>query len=444
VHTSSLIGHIIDLHDAVRAHLSPADTVARDFFKSRRYLGARDRRFISEALYAMLRNGILLPFHVRDACRQRQFSFPQQAPSIALYAAYRVKILGDSLEAVIADIQGLWRVYLPQVECAEFLTALAESSLGALESDPVRQTSIRYSMPEPIVREWLERFGRKETEDLCSALHLSAPTTIRVNTLRSTVEECARLLSKSGITARPTALSNVGLVLERRADLQSLDVFKRGMFEVQDEGSQLLSVLLDPQSGELVLDACAGGGGKTLHIAALMNNSGSIVALDVSKNRLKNLTHRAARAGVSIVKSYVAGGSEPYVQSTRGRADRVLIDAPCTGVGVYRRNPGAKLQFTTEYADKLSATQRELIERYAAWVRPGGRVVYATCSLLRQENELVVQWFIQRHPEFLVESAPELLGRAGINLEMNSPYMTLPPHRTGTDGFFAAVLTRRH
>jgi 16S rRNA (cytosine967-C5)-methyltransferase len=309
-----------------------------------------------------------------------------------------------------------------------------------MEADPAQRLSICHSMPETIVREWLERFGEDETEQLCAASNLPAPTTIRVNTLMCTVEECQSLLGEEEVKTTRTALSPVGLILEKRINAHALRAFRQGAFELQDEGSQLLSLLVAPASGALVVDACAGAGGKTLHLAALMRNSGSIVAIDSEPRRLESLRERAARAGVSIVQ--LCSANDPLIGQWKVRADAVLIDAPCTGVGTFRRNPGAKSLFAKQSVADAVERQRAIVNEYSQLVRPGGRLVYATCSLLTEENEEVVNQFQRDHPDFRYVSASEILRRQGIVLPSPLPFLTLLPHRTGTDGFFAAVLEK--
>jgi 16S rRNA (cytosine967-C5)-methyltransferase len=191
-----------------------------------------------------------------------------------------------------------------------------------------------------------------------------------------------------------------------------------------------------------VVDACAGGGGKTLHLAAMMMNRGEVVALDVDEMRLKNLTERTRRAGAAIVRSTVIDRTAGLPADLAGRADAVLVDAPCSGVGTFRRNPAAKLTFTGDFVVAASRTQKNLLSTYAGLVRPGGRLVYSTCTLLRQENEDIVEGFVSEHPDFSFLSAPDLLRSRAVQVPGEGPFLTLFPHQTSTDGFFAAVLVR--
>jgi 16S rRNA (cytosine967-C5)-methyltransferase len=209
---------------------------------------------------------------------------------------------------------------------------------------------------------------------------------------------------------------------------------------MQDEGSQILSMLLEVRPGMTVLDACAGAGGKSLHIAAMMENRGKIIALDVDAKKLENLLVRSRRAGVTIAVEEVV--AEEAVFRAVPPADAVLIDAPCSGVGTFRRNPGAKLLCTEEYSISLSRRQSGLLERYAPSVRSGGRLVYSTCTLLRRENQEVVGEFLSLHPDFSLLSAGDILLRQEVSCPGQETYLELFPHRTGTDGYFAAVMVR--
>ncbi|HCV43422.1 MAG TPA: RNA methyltransferase [Bacteroidetes bacterium] len=442
---SSLIGHIIELHDAICSSKLPADIIIKEFFKSRHYLGAKDRRFISEVVYGLVRNYKLIQAYAAESARTiGVVTFPRNVPSILLIGVYFARIMKESPDAMLPDISGLWRVYLPEIDCRRFLESATSALLpAAIENDPLKSIATRFSMPEVIVREWIERYGNAEAESLCASLNSPAPITIRVNTLATTVAQCRATLKDEGIEPEPTTLSPFGLKLEKRVNTQALASFKRGYFEMQDEGSQLLSMLVGAVPGATIVDACAGGGGKTLHLGALMNNMGTLIAIDVDKRRLDNIRERVRRAGVSIADILLADRDQDAIHNWTGKANAVLIDAPCTGVGTFRRNPGAKLTFTDDFVDAVAKTQREVLERYSPLVKPGGRLVYSTCTLLKKENEDQVSWFLSEHHDFELVSAPEMLTEQGIRVESGTPFLSLLPHRTTTDGFFAAVMVRR-
>lgn len=441
---SSLIGHVAELLDGVLGSREPADSVVREFYRKRHYLGSRDRRYVSETLFGILRNYRLLDSVARRALPPGSSLKGPRIPSIALCAAYAVRLLGEKPDDLLPDIAGLWRVAWFDVDCVAFLVSVeAMDALQAAGADPEKRLALETSMPDVIVHEWMVRFGEAEAGELCRASNHPAPTTIRVNSLKCTLEQCRAELFAEGVTTERTALSPVGLILDRRINTLSLSSFRRGYFELQDEGSQLIAMLLEPHPGSTVVDACAGGGGKTLHIAAMMGNIGEVIAMDVGEQRLRNLRERAQRAGVTIARTLLVGHDGDIPGNLVAHADAVLVDAPCSGVGTFRRNPGAKLTFAEEFVTAVTHTQRELLSRYAAFVKPGGRLVYSTCSLLRRENEEIVERFVDAHPDFSFHSAPGILRSRGVAIPGDGPFLMLLPHRTSTDGFFASVMARR-
>ncbi len=435
---SSLIGHVVELTAAVLTSRHPADSVVRTFLRERRYLGARDRRFISETLFGILRHHRLLTERVRIALAPPSGD-PPPSP-LVLYAAYALAVAGRPQEEVAADLQTLWSAFLRGRDLTADLSALALADpLAPAGLSAERRLALTHSLPDFVAAEWFDRFG-PEAGPLCAALNAPAPTTIRVNALRTTVEECLALLRQEGVECRKAPLAPQGVILGKRVNIPSLTGFRRGWFELQDEGSQLISLLVDPPPGGMVVDACAGGGGKSLHLAVLMENRGRLAAIDRSEQRLGNIRERGERAGSGIISLHRAG--EPALASWEGRADAVLVDAPCTGSGTFRRNPGAKLRLTPADRDARVREQRVLLHSYAAMVRPGGRLVYSTCSLLRDENESVVDDFRRSHPDFLPVPTGPLLRARGVEITGCEETLLLLPHRTGTDGFFAAVLER--
>jgi 16S rRNA (cytosine967-C5)-methyltransferase len=440
MNTTSMIGHVVELHAAVAGSSHPADNVVREFLRSRHYLGSRERRFITSAVFGMLRNHRLIEERVRRASAR---VLPSGLPlsSITLYAAYAIVVEVQGLPALMADLGPLWATFLRDIEPGPALMALAEADpLADPRLKPEQRMGIAYSLPDFIVREWIDRYGERQAGALCAGLNQPAPTTLRVNTLRTTVGECFDVFSRAGVACRRTQLSPTGIVLQKRVNVQVLEPFRRGWFELQDEGSQLIGLLVAPPAGGFVVDACAGGGGKTLHLAALMGGSGRLAAIDVNERRLGNIRQRMNRAGTRIISLHAADRED--FDSWKGTADAVLVDAPCTGVGTFRRNPGAKMAVTERVRDALAGTQRSVIRTYASLVRPGGRLVYSTCSLLRKENEDVVKDFLDAQPDFSPVSPGEVLRQQGVIIEGLGEFLELFPHRHGTDGFFAAVLQR--
>jgi 16S rRNA (cytosine967-C5)-methyltransferase len=440
---SSLIGHSIELLDAVHSTTQPADGVVKEFFRARHYLGSKDRRFIAESLFGMLRHYRFIDVVASDVLRSRGPVTPRR-PAIVDYGVYAVRLLGEDIGLILADIAGLWRVYLPDIDCRDAVAAISNVVATPEKSaDPVTYLGVVHSFPERIVKEWVDRFGVHEAEQLCKALNTAAPTTIRVNTLKTTVEECQRRLANEGVTTTRASMSPWALHLEKRINVHAHSSYKEGLFEMQDEGSQLVSMLLNVRAGHTVVDACAGGGGKTVHLGALMKNEGVLLALDADEKRLASIRPRLQRAGITCARLQRTDADGDAILAFKGNADAVLIDAPCTGVGIFRRNPGAKRTFTPSFVESVARTQRDILEKYCTLVRPGGVLVYSTCTLLHQENEDQVGRFLGEHQEFALTSATGILANHGVHVDSNSPYLALFPHRSTTDGFFAAVMTRR-
>jgi 16S rRNA (cytosine967-C5)-methyltransferase len=266
---------------------------------------------------------------------------------------------------------------------------------------------------------------------------------LRVNLARASREEVLALLTADGLEPRATPYSPAGIRLAGKPAINRHPLFKQGLIEVQDEGSQLIAWLLGPRRGEMIADYCAGAGGKTLAAAALMRGTGRIYAFDTSPKRLASLAPRAARAGITNVHAVVlAAGHDARVKRLAGKLDRVLVDAPCSGFGTLRRNPELKWRYGETAVAELAEKQRRILAAASRLVKPGGRLVYATCSLLEQENEAVAIAFGAAQTEFTPVSCQKLLEAQRIALTTGE-YLKLLPHRHGTDAFFAAVFERR-
>ena len=437
---SSLIGHVVESFDLIHSRNNPADETLRSFFRDRRYLGSNDRRFIAESIYGMIREERSLRYISEHALASMpRLSEELPVPSILLYVVFAARVLSQPPSEVLGDVQDL-REYgkQPALNKKEFLAAVTSvsSPLSAIE-DPATRLAIAYSMPDFAVSEWIERYGTEECGELCAALNNPAPSAIRANLLCGPVSACRSALAAEGISTVEGRISPEALILPKRLSLQSLRSFRDGLFEMQDEGSQLISHLVSPLPGETVLDACAGGGGKSLHMAALMENRGTILASDIDPRRLRQAGLRAGRARVKIIKPLEAGPVK-----TPGGCDRVLVDAPCSGSGTWRRNPWAKRLTTSQLVADYSARQRTILQDHSNSVRDGGRLIYATCSLFTGENEDIVEWFLERNPDFRLVNATEILRLRGIDTTGIGEFLSLAPHRHGTDGFFAAVMER--
>ncbi|MDE3058838.1 MAG: methyltransferase domain-containing protein [Bacteroidota bacterium] len=439
---ASLFGHIVEVYDFILKNTlgthrpKPADAVIDQFFRSRRYLGSHDRRFIAETAYGMLRFKKTLEWvqHAAGEKTTRPYDLFQ------LLFLYLVLFAGESIASLKDDAVALLRSH----ECAVeemLVSAVSIFDEKKFSSDVVEQLAIEFSFPEWIVREWVRRFGVGETARLCSALNTAAPLTLRVNLLKTTVEGCQQALEKEGVKTERTQFSPFGLRVLKRLNIFQLKSFRDGLFEVQDEGSQLLPLLVDPKPASKVIDACAGGGGKSLELAALMRNRGEIFALDVNAFRLEGLRKRIRRSGTDTIRVRAVDGAHVPTDLI-GRADNVFIDAPCSGLGTIRRNPGLKWSVTEQVIAELHSTQLGILSQYAQCVKPGGRLVYATCTFMSEENENVVEIFLQSHPEFTVLSPVKILERYNLASLAGGECLKLFPHIHGTDGFFATVFQR--
>lgn len=395
----------------------PADAVLSHWFRAHPKLGSRDRGEVADAVFDVLRN----------LRRYRQFAELGTGP-----AARRLAILG-----------------LSRVFSKEVLTqGLDEAEQGWLDhvlriDVTALSRPVRASLPD-----WLdERLAQLEDADaLVDALNSPAPLDIRVNPLK--VERDAMLTAlRAGPALRfdpePTPYSPWGIRLQGRPPVNRWPMFENGEIEVQDEGSQILVALMGVKRGEMVIDYCAGAGGKTLLLGALMRSTGRLYAFDVSAARLARAKPRFARSGLSnIVPVVIADDNDQRVKRLRGKAQRVLVDAPCSGLGTLRRNPDLKWRQHPESLQELVALQARILRQASRCVAPGGRLVYATCSILPEENERQVEAFLAENPEFTQLDASKIVQDRCKNLTLEGPWLSMRPDRHGTDGFFAAVLER--
>jgi 16S rRNA (cytosine967-C5)-methyltransferase len=392
----------------------PADVKLSGFFRNYPKLGSRDRAFIAEAVYGVLR-------HLRSLQVLAAPPTPRR-----LLLAWLARHGGRNLREFEA---------LAHKDDLEWLRGLKGAKLDA-ESE-----AVRLDLPDWLHGRLRAQFG-DHLPDLMAALNSPAPLDLRVNSLKADRDDMLATLGAEGLAASATPYSPLGIRLQGKPALQKHPRFLDGGFEVQDEGSQLLGQLLAPRRGEMVCDFCAGAGGKTLLLGALMHSSGRLYAFDVSEKRLAKLKPRLARSGLSNVQGLlIAHERDTKVKRLAGKFDRVLVDAPCSGLGTLRRNPDLKWRQTPESVTELTAKQAAILAAAASLVKTGGRLVYATCSLLTEENEAIVEGFMAGHGDFRLVPVGELLAAQKIPLEMG-PYLRLDPARHGTDGFFAAVLER--
>jgi 16S rRNA (cytosine967-C5)-methyltransferase len=423
----------IDILGTIDTSERPAADVAADYFRRRRYIGAKDRTQISNHVYTVLRHRGALDWWIGK--------HPVETGSRSRVLAALVLTEGWRPEMVASSCDG-----------DRFRPPLLSKTEERLVSNLARHTLRHPEMSRAVANDlpgWLEpyfeRVFGKELERELAALNASAPMDLRVNVLKANRAAARSALAAEGVRADPTPWSPIGLRLTERAPLGGRAAFEDGLIEVQDEGSQITSLLVDARPGMRIVDFCAGAGGKTLALAAQMANRGKLVACDVSAKRLEGAARRLRRAGVDNVERRVLTSErDKWVKRHAGGFDRVLVDAPCLGTGTWRRNPGDKWRVTLENLAGLIDRQRDILGSAARLVRPGGRLVYATCSLLHEENEAQAEALLAAQPGFSVVPAAQVWHETiGGVAPGGDHYLRLTPARHGTDGFFVAIFERQ-
>ena len=412
----AILGNTEEVLREILRFSAPADTTLSRYFKDHPRLGSRERGAVAEGIYAILRN--------------KSF-FTDFAEAGSSATMRRLTIMGLA-EAMGADSLG----GLTEEE-TEFLTRIAEIDRNLM---PVQ---MRSNLPKWLFDKFVAQYGETETLELAHALNQPAPLDLRVNSIKATRDDVAAELAQAPIAATPTPFAPLGLRVLKKPSLQNLPLFKSGAIEVQDEGSQVLAQIVGAKRGEMVVDFCAGAGGKTLALGALMRNTGRLYAFDISEKRLAKLKPRLARSGLSNVHPVqIAHERDAKIKRLAGKIDRVLVDAPCSGLGTLRRNPDVKWRQKIEAIAEMQEKQASILDGAARLLKGGGRLVYATCSLLAEENETIVENFLAEHEEFALVPMSKVLAEQKIDLEMGD-YLKLMPHKHQTDGFFAAVLERK-
>ena len=411
----AIIGHAEEVLREILRFTGPADGTLSRYFREHPRLGSRERGVIAEAIYGLLRN------------KSVYTSFSESGSGPAMR---RLTLLGLADAVGVDSLGGL----------TEEETAWLERVMQIDRSHlPV---TMKANMPAWIWDKLNTRFGEEQALALTTSLNTPAPLDLRVNAIKGNREDVIASLAQAPILAEPTPYSASGLRVIKKPSIQNLPLFKDGTIEVQDEGSQLLAQLVGARRGEMVADFCAGAGGKTLALGALMRNTGRLYAFDVSEKRLAKLKPRLARSGLSNVHPVViAHEKDAKIKRLSAKLDRVLVDAPCSGLGTLRRNPDVKWRQTPEGVAELNVKQASILASASRMVKPGGRLVYATCSILDEENEDIVNAFLAEHPDFTLVPASKVLAEQKVELEMGD-FLKLYPHIHQTDGFFAAILDR--
>lgn len=411
--TSTLLREVLKFEFA-------ADNVVSTFFRLNRNLGSRERHTLAETTYHVLRQRLLLQNLAQSG------KGPMER---------RLAILGwqgqpSFLKAAITADEAQWLEHSQAID------------LGTLPD------KLRHNMPDWLANPLREQLGDEEFWALVDSMSGTAPLDLRVNTFKAKREAVLEALKAAQIEAMPTTYSPTGIRINGKPALQKLDVFTSGQVEVQDEGSQMLALLTGAKRGEMVVDFCAGAGGKTLALGAMMRNTGRLYAFDTSGHRLDAIKPRLARSGLSnVYATAIAHERDERVKRLSGKIDRVLVDAPCSGTGTLRRNPDIKWRQSPKAIAELNEMQAAILKSAARMVKPGGRLVYATCSLLKSENEAIAEQFAQAHPDFEQLNAAEKLDQAGVSqaesLVTEAGHLRLWPHRHATDGFYAVAWEKK-
>jgi 16S rRNA (cytosine967-C5)-methyltransferase len=426
---SARVASAIELLSAVEAaSRKPADAVANAFFRDRRFIGSGDRRAVSERVWSVMRARRRLGWWLERAG-------VEVTPRLLVAASLLLE--GWTLEGVKQSFSG--GQFGPTHLSAAEAVALKRME-GHTLTHPDMPEAVALEVPDWLVGHLRARFGDAVGAEM-EALGQAASLDLRVNLLKGTREQAIAALASEGIEAAPTELSPWGLRVEGRRLVTTGPAFQSGLVEIQDEGSQLVALMVGAAPGMRVADWCAGAGGKTLALAMTMANKGQIVACDVSEPRLEGAVRRLRRAGVHNVERHLIVPGDKWAKRRAESFDRVLVDAPCTGTGTWRRNPDARLRLAERDLAELVPKQAAILAAASRLVRKGGRLVYATCSVLVEENEAQVQAFVAAHPDFSVVPLVQAWGGPGPP-PGGGDFLSLTPRRHGTDGFFTAVLER--
>jgi 16S rRNA (cytosine967-C5)-methyltransferase len=432
----------IELLQAIHSGTAPADRASAAYFRTRRYIGGQDRRAVLDHVYAVLRRRASLGWKLDRARGDVKLPELERARMIARMAL----VEGWSADRIAGAFDG--GQYRPgTLDTTE--KRVAKALEGQSLDDPAAPLWVRLEFPEWCEPRLRRAFGERLEAEMTAAMG-EAATDLRVNTLKGTRKNAIKALKYAEVATAPTTLSPWGLRVDGRPPLATLEVFQNGLIEVQDEGSQLVALMVDPRPGERVVDFCAGAGGKTLALAAMMENKGKLVAMDVLKGRIERSATRIRRAGINNVERRdLSSERDPWVKRHAGTFDRVLIDAPCSGAGTWRRNPDAKWKLKPSDLEELADLQKRILDSACRLVKPGGRLVYATCSLFQEENADQVNAFLKTHDDFALVPGRHAWNEAMSRLGGAAKYpgeddmLVLTPAQHGTDGFFVAVMERK-
>lgn len=412
------------------------------------FLQGPDRGLLTELVYGVLRRQGTLDYIINRFSKQKSERLERSVLVLLRIGLYQIFYLDRvPVSAAVNETVKLAKVLAPRA--SGFINAVLRSAdrerddiaYPDKEKDPVGYLSTFYSHPSWLVAGWIGQLGFAEAESLAKAMAEPPPLTIRTNTLKTSREELMARLASEGVQCESTRFSPLGVRIITAGSVARLQSFRDGLFTVQDESSQLVVMFLSPEPGEKVLDACAAPGGKATHMAQLMGNSGEIIACDVIGRKLRLIGENAARLGISCIKTVPLDTARPLNSIKDPSFQRILLDAPCSGLGVIRRNPEGKWWKTAADVAELVRGQKTILENLSGNLKRGGILLYATCSTTREENEAVIDDFLSRHSDFVLEDLRVLFPAYGELFTEQGCFRGWP-HRQGMDGFFAARLRK--
>lgn len=431
---SSLAGHAVELLDKIVKADPPADKVISDFYRSRKYLGSHDRRWITEKAYGIIRNFLLLR-KIGAACSS-------DTKALDIFLLHEILIAGmkpEETRGTYSDLLETYRLAGHEIDL-ENLSICSVNKLTALKTS--NNEFILNSFPD-FFCDLLPSNMRNECVTIMKALNREAHVCVRVDTMKISRDTVVDSFRKIGIEASASMISPLGIYLSKRVNLNNVELFRDGMVEIQEEASQLVGLIVDPQRDEIIVDACAGAGGKSLEFASLSGGLSKIYSLDIDRERLKNLKIRSERGGhKGITPRLVSNNSLQGIEGLVTAADKVVIDAPCTGSGTIRRNPDKKFRLTKSFVEKKSIYQKKLLSHYSQLAKVGGLLYYATCSIFEEENQSVVKSFVDSNPQFQFVDVSQILVEPRYSDLIEDGFLAIYPHRAETDGFFVAVMKR--
>lgn len=434
-----------------------ADLALEEVLARQKNLTLRDRSFIYELVLGTLRWQGKIDRHISLAIRYPGKKIKAKLHILLRLGAYQLLFLNKVPDAAaVNESVRLAKAIFRDDKIAHFVNAVLrtiarhkdQQIAPPLADDPVEHIAANFSHPRWLVELWIKEYGVEMTRDICAANNMPPPLTLRANTLQTTPQNLRAILAAAGLELQPTLFSPWGLIIKKPSLLNLEALLHRGDFYIQDEASQIIPTLLEVHPGDKVLDVCAAPGGKTTHLAELMRNQGEIVALDLSVPKIKLMQQNCRRLGIPIVKTICADSTRPLPLQPHLYFDRILLDAPCSGLGILHRHPDIKWRRRPEDIERLSLLQLNLLENISSYLKKGGILVYSTCTMTRQENEMVIEKFLRRHRDFVKDDLRNIISpslKSLVNAQgflRTYPDFILPQGEYRLDGFFAARLRR--